>query len=580
MANDLKMVRLGGRLGAAIGLALAATAATAQTSGVSYDPPPLAYDVPADDGPEQAQSESGEPSSQPSLPSRSRPRRTRAEIHPYLEVAQVFSAELQGGGDEVTYTSVAAGIDGRIETRRVVVQASYRYQRNITYGDNSVGDEDIHSGIAAVHLEVAPGLLSFDAGGLATRTAGEGRAAGITPRDGAVDVYAAYAGPNVSTHVGPVAVNATYRLGYVAIDDDSLAGGPSEDFNEAVAHSATASVGMAPGTLPFGWTVAAGWARTDTDGEFENRFEGRYVRGDLVVPLGPTFALTGGVGYEDLESTQLDFARGPGGNILLDANGLPFADPSRPRLRTYDQSGVIYDGGFIWRPSSRTEIQGRAGHRYGGTTYVGSISHQTSESSGVSLAVFDTVETFSSSLVNDLSRMPRTFNVNRNVLTGGLGNCVFGSNSGGSGVCLDRSLQSIRGDTFRARGANLTFSGERGLWSYGIGGSYVQRRYARLPDPVFDFFGGSEDDSVSLYGQVGRRLTRTSEISFDAYATWYDSNLAGSSEVFSAGGTLTYTRSFLLDRLEFLAAIGVYHTNDGLLDSTVAQGLIGLRYTF
>ena len=109
---------------------------------------------------------------------------------------------------------------------------------------------------------------------LATRTAGEGRAVGVTDRDGSVEVYSAYAGPTLSTHAGPVAVNASYRLGYVAVDDDSVTGGPREDFDSAVAHSATASVGMAPGRLPFGWTVGAGCARTDSDGEFEHEFEG------------------------------------------------------------------------------------------------------------------------------------------------------------------------------------------------------------------------------------------------------------------------------------------------------------------
>ncbi len=574
MTNELKIVRLGSRLGLAIGLALAATAAQAQSApaaGVSYGAPPLSY---GDAGPAPDAESDQAPDAAPQSPRR----RSHAEIHPYLEVAQVVSAELEGGGDTLTYTSVAAGVDGVIETRRVIVAASYRYQRNFDY-DGAVGDEDIHSGVAAVQLQIVPGVVSFDAGALATRTAGEGRAAGVTSRDGAVEVYSAYAGPTVTANAGPVTATAAYRLGYVAIDDDSLAGGPREDFDDAVAHSAMASVTMAPGRLPFGVTVSGGWTRTDSDGPFEHEFEGRHVRGEVLVPLGPNFALTGGVGYEDIESSQLDFARDANGVPLLDAAGRPIPDSNRPRLRTLDLSGTYYDGGFIWRPSSRTEVQAHAGRRYGGTTVVGSLSHQTSEHAGVTATVFDTVETFSNSLVSNLSSMPRSFNVNRNVLTGGFGNCVFGSEPG-RGACLDSSLQSVRGESFRARGGNLLFSAERGPWSFGIGGSYVHRRYARVPDPVFDALGGSEDDSVSLYGQVSRRLSRTSEINFDAYATWYDTNLAGFNEVFSAGGTLTYQRNLLLDRLEFLAAIGLYHSNDGALDSTVAQGLIGLRYTF
>ncbi len=95
-----------------------------------------------------------------------------------------------------------------------------------------------------------------------------------------------------------------------------------DDFDERVAHSATASVGMAPGRLPFGWTVGAGYAREDSGGRFDQRFEGTYVRGDVVVPVGPTLALTAGVGYEDIEASQRD--------VLRDANGVPVIDAGRP----------------------------------------------------------------------------------------------------------------------------------------------------------------------------------------------------------------------------------------------------------
>ena len=41
-------------------------------------------------------------------------------------------------------------------------------------------DRDIHSGVAMVNAQVVPGALSLDAGALATRTAGDGRAIGVT----------------------------------------------------------------------------------------------------------------------------------------------------------------------------------------------------------------------------------------------------------------------------------------------------------------------------------------------------------------------------------------------------------------
>ncbi|MDQ4088325.1 MAG: hypothetical protein M3177_10010, partial [Pseudomonadota bacterium] len=102
-----------------------------------------------------------------------------------------------------------------------------------------------------------------------------------------VEVYSAYAGPSVSTQAGPVNVNAAYRLGYVAVDDDTGVGRGRDEHGNAVAHAATASAGVAPGPLPVGVGVHAGYQRTDSDGEFDHEFEGAYVRAEVVVPVGP-----------------------------------------------------------------------------------------------------------------------------------------------------------------------------------------------------------------------------------------------------------------------------------------------------
>ena len=106
---------------------------------------------------------------------------------------------------------------------------------------------------------------------------------------------------------------------------------------------------------------------------------------DVVVPLGPTFAVTAGVGYERIRSSQRDLLRDGTGTPVI-VGGRPVADPNAPRLLTYDVDGMIYDGGVIWRPSPRTELQARAGRRYGSTTVVGSFSHRFNQDYGVSAA--------------------------------------------------------------------------------------------------------------------------------------------------------------------------------------------------
>ncbi|HWT13169.1 MAG TPA: hypothetical protein VN231_10485 [Allosphingosinicella sp.] len=545
----------------AFGLACAASAAQAQVPPPAPPPSGVAYGEPGAEQPAEAPP--------------ARRSRARSEIRPYLEVSQVVSADLDGG-DTLTYTSLAAGVDGRVQARRVSVQMSYRYQRNIEWS-GEVGDQDAHSGVAMVNAQIAPGV-QFDAGAVATRTGGQGRALGVSDRDQSVEVYSAYAGPTVSTQAGPVNVNAAYRIGYVAVDDDLAGAGRSDDHGNAVAHAASASAGMAPGRLPVGWGVNVGYQRTDSDGEFDHEFEGSYVRADVVVPVSPRLAVTAGVGYENIEATQLDMARDEDGVPIVGPDGIR-PDPSRPRVLTYDLDGIIYDAGLIWRPSARTEVQARAGHRYGGTTVVASVSHQFSANAGMSASVHDSVQTFGSLLTSDISSLPDNFEVNRDPLTGSLGGCVFGAEPG-RGVCLDRSLQSIRGNSFRLRGANVTFSGRRRVWNWGLGADYSHRRYGRPDDAAFDSLGSTTDESFSLFASAGRRLTRTSDLGLSLYASWFDTNQADFDRVFSTGATVDYSRSFLMDRLQLLAALGLYHSDDGVIDSTVASGLLGLRYSF
>ncbi|MDQ8754684.1 hypothetical protein RCO27_00435 [Sphingosinicella sp. LHD-64] len=572
MRSELRVLR---RLALAFGLLVAATTAHGQAgmprSGVSYDPPPVVG------GPDAtAASDAAEP--EDSRNGRAtRPGRARSDVQAYLEFAQVLSAELDGG-ETFTYSSVAAGVDGQIQTRRVRAQASYRYQRNIEWSGD-VADSDIHSGIARVNADIVPGALQFDAGALATRTGGVGRALGVTDRDDSTEVYSIYAGPTLATHVGPVAVNAAYRLGYTAVDDEAFLGF-GDDYDDSITHSATGSIGMGPGRLPFGWTVGAGHMRSDSGGPFDYRFEGTFVRGDVVVPVSPTLALTAGVGYEQLESSQIDLARDANGLPVVGPDGRAVPDPSRPRLLTYDVDGLIYDGGLIWRPTPRTELTARAGHRYGGTTIVGTFRHQFRRGFGVTAAVFDTVETFGGTLIANLNNLPTDFDILRNPFTGDLGNCAIGGQEPGSGQCFASSLQSIRGTSYRMRGASILFSGSRGLWDFGFGAGYAHRRFARPDDPAFDSFGGREDESFQVFGSVGRELSRTSQLGFDAYASWYSSDPDAFGDVTTIGGTLSYSRTFLFDRLQLIAALGLYHTDGSLIDSTVATGLIGLRYTF
>ena len=517
----------------------------------------------------------------------------RSRITPYLEVQQVLAADLNEG-DVLTYTSVGAGVSGHVETRRVQATISYNYQRRIAW-EGGLADEDVHSGLAAVKVQVVPNLLTFDAGALATRSHAD--ALNPIPNFQAIDdprlveVYSAYAGPTLSTKVGGLDVGASYRLGYVHIDDHGLAGAPRpagqprfDTYDHGLVHSAAASVGMSPGQLPFGWTVGAGWSREDSD-LLDARNQGMFVRGDVVVPVGAHFAVTGGVGYEKLTASQQDFVRDAAGRPVLTPEGNLIADPSKPRLLAYDQSGLIWDVGVIWRPSRRTELQARVGRRYGDMTYTGSFSHQINENYSVSASVYDNVTSFGKLLIMDLNGLPVNFKTARKnnpfsgQFGGGTGGCVFGQDPG-TGGCFDDALQAINSATFRNRGASIMFSGGRGPWGFGLGAGYTNRRYFAPVDG--DLFSRRHltDQSFSLQASVNRQLSRNSGIGVDAIAGSFKGGAAGAGSSLNTGISAGYTRTLINDRLSASLSGGVYHVNGGDYDNSVASVLFGLRYSF
>jgi uncharacterized protein (PEP-CTERM system associated) len=260
----------------------------------------------------------------------------------------------------------------------------------------------------------------------------------------------------------------------------------------------------------------------------------------------------------------------PGGNLIV--------DPSRPRLKTIDQDGEMWDVGFIWRPTRRTELQARGGWRYGGESFTASLSHKINAHSALNAAVYDSVSSFGRLLIADLNGLPTNFKPPSN--GGGLSGagCVFG-NDPGTGACFGDAFQSISNFNFRNRGANIRYSASRGPWTMGLGAGYANRKYLAPDSNVFALHGVT-DQSFSLQGSLGRRLTRTSGIDLDAYASWFDTGLVDTDNSFAAGVTGRYYRNIFRDRLQAQVAAGLYTTQAGEFDASYGSILFGLRYTF
>lgn len=513
------------------------------------------------------------------------PARAETRVTPYIEAAQVLTADLKNGGDVLTYTQLSAGVDASVRNRRTEVQISYRFDYRIGWDDNS-GDETVHTGLARGTFRITP-ELSFDAGAFATRSRVDVRGAAPPPLIGSPDnvtqIYSAYAGPTLSTRVGDLDVGALYRIGYTKAESSTrlrLPGGqPLLDvYDDATAHLLTGSVGQRPGPLPFGWKVSAGYQREEA-GQLDQRFESSFLRYDVTVPVSSTLALVGGVGYEDIEISQRDALRNPDGTPVIGRGGRFVTDPASPRRLAYDIDGLIYDAGVLWKPSRRTQLEARVGKRYGGTTFFGNFTHQLSPASGVQVVVYDGIQSFGRLLTDNISRLPTSFQPPRNPLTGGLDGCVIGT-APGTGGCFDDVLQSVSTANFRHRGVSALYSASRGPLSLGFGLGYSQRKYHA---PRFgDAFSldGVKDENWYAHAQGRYLLDAESGIDAVAYLNRYDSGIPFSPDVTGAGATVSYFRDFT-ERLTGTAAVGLYaYDQKGFDSSLIGSALVAVRYSF
>src|SRR3954453_7031001 len=133
---------------------------------------------------------------------------THSSIHPYLQIEQVLTADFNTG-DTLTYTGVGGGVTATIATRRVQAVIAYDYQRRIAW-NHDIKDEDVHTGLAAVHVDAVPGVLSLDAGAIAARGHNNTRRPGtaLPPVDtpNTAEIFSVYGGPTLNPHAGPVAI--------------------------------------------------------------------------------------------------------------------------------------------------------------------------------------------------------------------------------------------------------------------------------------------------------------------------------------------------------------------------------------
>lgn len=507
----------------------------------------------------------------------------RVDVTPYIEAQQVIVADLKNGGDVLTYSTVAAGIDASIATRQAEAQVSLRYERRIGY-DNGVADQDNVTGLARGSLALTRNF-SVEAGGVAARTRVDGRGAAPTNLvgnpDNVTQVYSVYAGPTFTSQVGDLSVNAAYRAGYTKVESQNnivLPAGQQrfDQFDNSVSQVATASVGMQPGLLPIGWTVSGSWQHEDA-GQLDNRFDGKFARADVTIPISPYFAVVGGVGYENITISERNAVRDTAGNPVVGSDGQLVTDAASPRLIAYQTDGLIWDVGVSWRPSPRTSFEARYGRHYGSDSYTGSLSYQPGRDWAVNVSVYDAVSGFGSSLNDSLASLPTQFRSSRNPLSGDISGCAFGQTGG---FCLDSALQYASSAAFRQRGVSVAFSGTNGSWDSGLAVGYNQRKFiaSRLGGQAQ--IDGLKNDNYYAVAYLGTNIDRRTRFESNVYASYFDPGVVGAPDTLSTGANAALYRQ-IIRGLSASAAVGLDSYKQEDFDSELtASALLGLRYSF
>ena len=507
----------------------------------------------------------------------------RVQVTPYVEASQVVAADLNGG-DVLTYSTVGAGIDASMHSRRVEVQVSYRYEHRFDY-QNKLNNDHTHSGLATVRATVAPGF-SIEAGGIATRTRsdirGDVQTSNVGNFSNSAQVFSGYIGPNLATHLGPMFVNGAYRFGYTKVEAPGqtgvATGQPRLDYyDDSKVHVATASVGVKSGTvLPVGITASGSYTREDA-GQLDQRFEGKWGRGDVVLPVLRGLALAGGVGYEQIKITQRD-ALLVGGVPVVDGAGRFKTDPASPRRIAYDLSGVFWDAGVIWKPSRRTFFEARVGRRYGSMSYTGSLSYQAGPGSGIQIGVYDTVQTFGQQLNGNLSSLPASLATTTDPFGNEFSGCIYGTTGAATGGCMTGIFASATTSAYRGRGVTGVAVMGRGGTRIGIGGGWAKRDFIAPSGGTGFTTNGTSD--TTIYGQLfaSTDVGPNGSLQGSVISSYYNSDIPGNDGIYGWGANAAYTHRF--GRLGATLSTGIFGFERDGESSASAQALLGLRYGF
>lgn len=508
----------------------------------------------------------------------------RPQLKAGIDLQQIAEFQLSGTGDDVTYTEISGNIAGEIRNRRIIASGTYRLNYRLPeLGD--IGKSVVHDGVMRVQANVIDEWLTADAGILITRSRIDPSGAAPQRNSGRgrnlTQTYSAFVQPSFAHRFGDLSASAAYRYGYTKNQSDSeplAAGLPTDRFDSAVNQLATLSLGMAQSELPFDWQVTALHRREDAS-NLAKRNRQSSLTGEIKLPVAQTVALVGSAGYETSEISERKALINPlTGTPVLTDSGKFVVDPASPRILTYDMAGLIADGGIIWRPSRRSRFELRAGYRYGGLTLTGLVELRPSARSGLTLAITDRIESFGEGITGGLASSGPDLNLDQLDPGSTYQDCLFGKTSG-SGTCFGGALGQASAKSYRERAVNVVFSRQMRNWNYTGSLGYSRRTYFDDPtSPVS--LAGVVDQSFFANSTLGRRLTRTSGVSFAFQGNLFKNGQVGASDVMAGSFTSNYYRSFGRS-IQLQANLSVDASKqEGSAADISGRAQLGLQYKF
>lgn len=503
-------------------------------------------------------------------------------VQPYIEVSQLLTAELSPGDDVLTFTQIAAGLDLNAQGRNSGASVSVRYERNIGYGD--VADSDTISGVARGYISVIPQAVTFEAGALASRTRLDGGGSIATnpfvSDNSTSEFYGVYAGPSLATNIGPVNIAGLAQVGYNRFESDSgtadIDGNPVDFFDDSVTYNGQISASTRAGSvLPVGLSASAAVFQEDIS-NLDQRVRDIYARVDVTVPLTPSLAVVGAVGYENTEVSSRDAVRDDLGNPVFGDDGRLITDPSSPRIVAFDVDGFLWDVGVLWRPSSRTSLGAYVGRRYDSTTYYGDFTYAPSSRNALAVSVYDGISGLGGPQNAALSGLSSDFTAFRNPVTGDFDGLVAGEDGSG----LINSLGSIRSAAFRNRGVNVTYQHQIGRLTAALGAGYNRRTFIAAEGTALEDIDGLTDESYFITGGLARDFGTNASAQLNSYISWFDAGTPNG-DLNAMGISASYSQ-LIANRLSARAAVALdYFDSDfSAEDFATASALLGLRYDF